>query len=62
MAYEFNTKNVFGQVPICLRMSKLDFIIEDTHYAAIITVKEKFQKSLNFDKDITSCKQQRTRF
>ena len=52
MASEFNAENVFGQVLICLRMSKLDFLIKETHNAAIITVKKKFQKSVNFDEDI----------
>ena len=35
--------NVFGQVVICLRMSKLDYMIKETY----VTIRKKFVKSAN---------------
>ena len=37
--------NVFGQVVICLRMSKLDYMIKATPYSAYVTIRKKFVKS-----------------
>ena len=32
--------NVFGQVVICLRMSKLDYMIKETPYSAYVTIRK----------------------
>ena len=40
-------ENVFGQVMICLRMSKLDFLVKETPYSAYVTVRKKFIKCAN---------------
>ena len=32
--------NVFGQVVICLRMSKLDYMIKETTYSAYVTIRK----------------------
>jgi chromosome segregation ATPase len=42
-------ENVFGQVLICLRMSKLDYMVKETPYSAYVTIRKKFVKSLNED-------------
>ena len=42
-------ENVFGQVLICLRMSKLDFLVKETPYSAYVTIHKKFVKSVNED-------------
>ena len=39
-----NAENVFGQVMICLRMSKLDFMIKETPYSGYVTIRKKFIK------------------
>ena len=38
-------ENVFGQILICLRMSKLDYIVKETPYSAYLTIRKKFAKS-----------------
>ena len=45
-------ENVFGQVLICLRMSKLDFLIKETPYSAYITIRKKFVKSVIGNEEI----------
>ena len=40
-------ENVFGKVLICLRMSKLDYVVKETPYSAYLTIKKKFSKSIN---------------
>ena len=52
MAREISKENVFGQVLICLRMSKLDYVIKETPYAGYVTVRKKFMKNVDFEKDI----------
>ena len=52
MASKVSAENVFGQVLICLRMSRLDFLVTETPYAAYVTVRKKFMKSVNVQKDI----------
>ena len=47
-----NDENVFGQVMICLRMSKLDFMIKETPYSGYVTIRKKFIK--HGDKNITA--------
>ena len=37
MASKVSAENVLGQVLICLRMSKLDFLVTETPYAAYMT-------------------------
>ena len=39
-------ETVFGQVLICLRMSKLDYMIKETPYSAYLTVRKKFAKGV----------------
>ena len=39
-------ENVFGQVLICLRMSKLDYMIKETPYSAYVTIRNFFVKSI----------------
>ena len=38
--------NVFGQVLICLRLSKLDYILKETPYSAYLTIRKKFIKGV----------------
>ena len=40
-------ENVFGQVLICLRMSKLDYMVKETPYSAYVTIRKKFIKSVD---------------
>ena len=47
MANKVNAETVFGQVLICLRMSKLDYLVKETPYAAYVTVRKKFNKSFD---------------
>ena len=39
-------ENKFGQVLICLRMSKLDYLVKETPYSASVTIRKKFVKSV----------------
>ena len=39
-------ENVFGQLLICLRMSKLDYMVKETPYSAYLTIRKKFVKSM----------------
>ena len=41
--------DVFGQVIICSRMSKLDFLVDETPYSAYVTIRKKFLKSVNHE-------------
>ena len=41
--------NVFGQVMICLRMSKLDYLVNETPYSAYVTIRKKFLKSVDHE-------------
>ena len=41
-----NPENIFGQVMICLRMSKLDYLVKETPYSAYVTIRKKFLKSV----------------
>ena len=38
-------ENIFEKVLICLRMSKLDYIVKETPYSAYLTIRKKFAKS-----------------
>ena len=40
-------ENVFGQVMICLRMSKLDYLVKEMPYSAYATIRKKFIKSVS---------------
>ena len=42
-------ENVFGQMLICLRMSRLDYMVKETPYSAYITIRKKFSKSVKED-------------
>ena len=37
--------SVFGQMLICLRMSKLDFMVKETPYSGYVTIRKKFVKN-----------------
>ena len=37
-------KNALGQVLICLRMSKLNYVAKETPYSAYVTIRKKFVK------------------
>ena len=54
MAGKVSAENVFGQVLICLRMSKLDYLVKETPYAAYVTVRKKFMKNNNATDDTVS--------
>ena len=41
--------DVFGQVMICLRMSKLDYLVNETPYSAYVTIRKKFLKSVDHE-------------
>ena len=43
----FAAENVFGQVMICLRMSKLDYFVKETPYSAYVRIRKKFIKSVD---------------
>ena len=47
MTSKCDADNVFGQVLICLRMSKLDYLVKETPYA----VRKKFSKAHHIKKD-----------
>ena len=46
MARKVSAENVCGQVLICLRMSQLDFLVKEPPYAAYITVRKNFKRSV----------------
>ena len=37
--------SVFGQMLICLRMSKLDYMVKETPYSGYVTIRKKFVKN-----------------
>ena len=45
MAGKITAENTFGQVIICLRLSKLNYVVKETPYSAYVTIKKKFIKS-----------------
>ena len=47
MAGKTTAENAFGQVLICLRMSKLNYIVKETPYSAYVTIRKKFVKSMH---------------
>ena len=49
MAGSTKVENRFGQVLICLRMSKLDFVVKETPYSAYVTIRKKFVKAIKDD-------------
>ena len=38
--------SVFGQILICLRMSKLDYMVKETPYSGFVTIRKKFVKNV----------------
>ena len=44
MAGKVSAENALGQVLICLRMSKLNFVTRETPYSAHVTIRKKFVK------------------
>ena len=50
MEGKVSVDNTFGQVLICLRMSKLNYVIKETPYSAFVTIRKKFVKA--FDREI----------
>ena len=44
MVGKVSAENVFGQVLICLRLSKLNYIVKETPYSAYVTIRKKFIK------------------
>ena len=42
-------ENTLGQLLICLRMSKLHYVVKETPYSAFVTIRKKFVKSCNND-------------
>ena len=44
MAVKVSAENALGQVLICLRMSKLNFVAKETPYSAYVTIRKKFVK------------------
>ena len=51
MSDSSRAENVFGQVLICLRMSKLDYVVKETPYSAYLTIRKKFAKSAEVASD-----------
>ena len=49
MASKTTPDNSFGQLLICLRMSKLNFVVKETPFSAYLTIRKKFVKSSNED-------------
>ena len=49
MTGKVTAENAFGQVLICLRMAKLNYMIKETPYSAYITIRKKFIKSVDGD-------------
>ena len=47
MVGEVSAENAFGQVLICLRMSKLNFILKETPYSGYVTIRKKFVKEVD---------------
>ena len=49
MASKTTPENTLGQLLICLRMSKLHYVVKETPYSAFVTIRKKFVKSSNKD-------------
>ena len=47
MASNVRADNAVGQLLICLRMSNLNFVVNETPYSAYITVRKKFINSMS---------------
>ena len=45
MEAKVTAESTFGQVLICLRMSKLNFVVKETPYSAYVTIRKRFVKS-----------------
>ena len=46
MVGKVSAENAFGQILICLRMSKLNFILKETPYSGYVTIRKKFVKEV----------------
>ena len=51
MVGKVSAENALGQVLICVRMSKLNFIVKETPYSLYLTIRKKFVKDV--DSDVT---------
>ena len=49
MVGKVSAENALGQVLICLRMSKLNYIAKETPYSAYVTISKKFVKQVEVD-------------
>ena len=49
MEGKVSAENTFGQVLICLRMSKLNYVIKETPYSAFVTIRKKFVKAFDVE-------------
>ena len=49
MVGKVSAENALGQVLICLRMSKLNYIAKETPYSAYVTISKKFVKQVEID-------------
>ena len=50
MTGNVSADNAFGQVLICLRMSELHYIVNETPFSAYVTIRKKFVKSVEGQK------------
>ena len=46
MASEFTAEKACGQLLICLKMSKLNYIVNETPFSAYITIRKKFLRNV----------------
>ena len=53
MAGKVSKENAFGQDMICLKLSKLNFVLKETPYSGYITVRKQFMKQLT--KSLKGC-------
>ena len=61
MTVENSAEKVCGQILICLKMSKLNYMVKETPFSAYVTIRKKFLNSyqiehedpLRFDQDDT---------
>ena len=49
MVGKITAETRFGQMLICLRESKLNYVVRETPYSAEITIRKKFLKNVNED-------------
>ena len=52
MSSEYSAEKACGQVFICLKMSKLNYVVRETPFSAYVTIRKKFMKNVVIEETV----------